>query len=58
MWTGDVPYQYLEQPQGDPWSVLRLKVDKYDDDKCKAWNSELDTILTFVCRVDTTDQSY
>ena len=35
--------------QGDPWETVKGGVDKVDAEMCKAWNGELDTILTFVC---------
>jgi len=35
--------------QGDPWETVKGGVDKFDAEMCKAWNGELDTILTFVC---------
>jgi len=28
--------------------MLKRGIDKYDDEMCKAWNGELDAILTFV----------
>jgi len=31
------------------WETLKKGIDKYDDEMCRAWNGELDTILTFVC---------
>ena len=45
-WT--IPYQY-PMVQEDPWETLKSRMDKYDAEMCKAWNGELDTILTFVC---------
>jgi len=44
----EVPYEY-PMVQGDPWETLKAGVAKFDMEMCKAWNGELDTILTFVC---------
>ena len=33
------------------WETLKKGIDKYDDEMCRAWNGELDTILTFVCHL-------
>ena len=28
-----------------------MALEKYDKERCKAWNDELDTILVFVCKL-------
>jgi len=45
-WWGS-KYEY-PMVEGDPWETLKVGVDRFDTEMCKAWNGELDTILTFV----------
>ena len=48
IWTKGHPYVYMKPIQDDPWITVKTGMDKYDDGMCKAWNGELDTLLTFV----------
>jgi len=36
---------------GDVWEKIRAEMEKHDNEMCKAWNGELDTILVFVCKL-------
>jgi len=37
-----------EKPKLEPWETIKQGLDKHDDEMSKAWNDELNTLLTFV----------
>lgn len=42
------PYLTGPAPRGDPWDNCLQAVEKYDNDACKSWREEIDTLLVFV----------
>jgi len=52
---GGQPYLFLQPVEGDPWERMKFGVDKYDDELCKGWKDDLDTMLVFVRCVHATD---
>jgi len=43
------PYVHMKPIYGGPWELLKKSIDKYDDEMCKGWKDDLDTMLVFVC---------
>jgi len=48
IWDNEHDYVYLEKPKLEPWETIKRGLDKNDDEMAKAWNDELNTLLTFV----------
>jgi hypothetical protein len=42
------PYLYAPKSNGDHWEKCLAAVEKYDNDMCKSWKEEIDTLLVFV----------
>lgn len=42
------PYLTGPQSKGDHWEQCLNAVEKYDNDECKSWREEIDTLLVFV----------
>jgi len=48
-WKAEHPYIYLDPSRGDSWATLRQGIQKHDDERCKGWREDLETLLVFVC---------
>jgi len=42
------PYVFLEPFEGGHWATMQKGVNKHDDELCKGWKDDLDTMLVFV----------
>lgn len=48
IWAEGTPIKNMEPYNGDPFSDLKKSVDEHDDELCKGWREELDSMLVFV----------
>lgn len=51
LWTNaDQNYRYaISARVGDHWENVMKRLDVYDEDMCKGWREDIDTLLVFVC---------
>lgn len=49
MWTEGTSIKNAEPFNGEPFEDLKQALDKHDDELCKGWREELDSMLVFVC---------
>ncbi|KAJ3767725.1 hypothetical protein FB446DRAFT_315094 [Lentinula raphanica] len=55
VFPGDVPrlwqegdtYRFSPKRRGDPWEESMKRVDLYDDEMCRGWKEDVDTLLVF-----------
>ncbi|KAE9393224.1 hypothetical protein BT96DRAFT_230237 [Gymnopus androsaceus JB14] len=47
LWREDQPYRCAPPNTGDPWTECLKSVRTYDDEKCKGWREDIDTLLVF-----------
>uniref|UniRef100_A0A0W0FS72 DUF6535 domain-containing protein n=1 Tax=Moniliophthora roreri TaxID=221103 RepID=A0A0W0FS72_MONRR len=47
MWTEGEPYRFAPKRRGDPWEECLKRVDNYDDEMCRGWKEDIDTLLVF-----------
>ncbi|KAE9393214.1 hypothetical protein BT96DRAFT_229789 [Gymnopus androsaceus JB14] len=47
LWREDKPYRCAPPNTGDPWTECLNSVRTYDDEKCKGWREDIDTLLVF-----------
>jgi len=50
-WTKGLPYGYGDLGNGATWETMKKGVDKYDEEMCRGWKEDLDTLLVFVRHV-------
>lgn len=48
-WSIKDAYRTRLPKDGDPWEACFKKVQKLDDEMCRGWREEIDTMLIFVC---------
>lgn len=48
LWQEGDPYRFSPKRRGDPWEESMKRVDQYDDEMCRAWKEDIDTLLVFV----------
>ncbi|KAL0566765.1 hypothetical protein V5O48_015238 [Marasmius crinis-equi] len=47
MWKDGDPYRFAPKRRGDPWEECLKRVDNYDDEMCRGWKEDIDTLLVF-----------
>ncbi|KAF9261601.1 hypothetical protein L218DRAFT_930842, partial [Marasmius fiardii PR-910] len=47
MWKEGDPYRFAPRRRGDPWEECLKRVDNYDDEMCRGWKEDTDTLLVF-----------
>ncbi|KIK52830.1 hypothetical protein GYMLUDRAFT_100553 [Collybiopsis luxurians FD-317 M1] len=48
LWTARDQYRYSVSPKtGDHWEKVMRRIDLYDEDMCKGWREDVDTLLVF-----------
>ncbi|KAJ4471569.1 hypothetical protein J3R30DRAFT_3710141 [Lentinula aciculospora] len=47
LWQEGDPYRFSPKRRGDPWEESMKRVDLYDDEMCRAWKEDVDTLLVF-----------
>ncbi|KAL0063476.1 hypothetical protein AAF712_009680 [Marasmius tenuissimus] len=47
MWKEGDPYRFAPKRRGDPWDECLKRVDRYDDEMCRGWKEDIDTLLVF-----------
>ncbi|KAF9266354.1 hypothetical protein L218DRAFT_63506 [Marasmius fiardii PR-910] len=47
MWKEGDPYRFAPRRRGDPWEECLKRVDNYDDEMCRGWKEDIDTLLVF-----------
>ncbi|KAF9075540.1 hypothetical protein BDP27DRAFT_1415325 [Rhodocollybia butyracea] len=47
LWQEGDPYRFSPKRRGDPWEESMKRVDQYDDEMCRAWKEDIDTLLVF-----------
>ncbi|KAF5360160.1 hypothetical protein D9758_011365 [Tetrapyrgos nigripes] len=47
LWKEGEPYRFAPKRRGDPWEYCMKRVDNYDDEMCRGWNEDIDTLLVF-----------
>lgn len=49
LWADGDQYRYAVPPRtGDHWERIMKRIDLYDEDICKGWREDIDTLLVFV----------
>ncbi|KAJ3794599.1 hypothetical protein GGU11DRAFT_747839 [Lentinula aff. detonsa] len=47
LWQEGDPYKFSPKRRGDPWEESMRRVDLYDDEMCRGWKEDVDTLLVF-----------
>ncbi|KAJ3935999.1 MAG: hypothetical protein NXY57DRAFT_957693 [Lentinula lateritia] len=47
LWQEGDPYRFSPKRRGDPWEESMKRVDLYDDEMCRGWKEDVDTLLVF-----------
>ncbi|THU88925.1 hypothetical protein K435DRAFT_678972 [Dendrothele bispora CBS 962.96] len=47
LWKEGDPYRFAPKRRGDPWEQCMRRVDNYDDEMCRGWKEDIDTLLVF-----------
>ncbi|KAK7470176.1 hypothetical protein VKT23_001614 [Stygiomarasmius scandens] len=47
LWQEGDPYRFAPKRRGDPWEQCMKRVDNYDDEMCRGWKEDIDTLLVF-----------
>ncbi|KAF9063427.1 hypothetical protein BDP27DRAFT_238751 [Rhodocollybia butyracea] len=47
LWKENQPYFCAPPNNGDPWTECLNSVRRFDDEKCKGWREDIDTLLVF-----------
>uniref|UniRef100_A0A0W0G9E2 DUF6535 domain-containing protein n=1 Tax=Moniliophthora roreri TaxID=221103 RepID=A0A0W0G9E2_MONRR len=46
-WNPEAPYRYALPRDGDCWKECLKRVDKHDEERCRGWREDIDTLLVF-----------
>lgn len=47
-WRSGDPHYHKVPRKGDPWEECFKLVQKFDEEMCRGWREEIDTLLVFV----------